>query len=296
MNLTAENYYTSEADIEYMSCSQYQGFLECEAKQLAKIHGRWEEEPSEALIVGNYFHTAFESAEAHQKFCDEHFNKIFKSKVNAKTGEMTVTGKYAPYETADRMIATAKRDPFIQKFINMQGEHERIMTGELFGVKWRIRIDKYVPDFFGSRLILDWKTTANIYETKYNSATKEHESFIDFYGYMTRAAVYAEIEKQRTGSSDDCELYIIAISKQDPCDKEILRLNGETRDRWDYELDKISGKIQKIQAIKRGEFLPLKCGLCDYCRSIKQITGIISYSKLNPGFRGEREEDVSFAR
>ena len=37
MILTRDNYYTPEADWEYMSCSQYQGWCECEAKQLAKL-------------------------------------------------------------------------------------------------------------------------------------------------------------------------------------------------------------------------------------------------------------------
>ena len=64
MLLTRDNYYTPEADQEYFSCSQYQSFCECEAKAMAKIEGRWQDEPTEALLVGNYFHTYFEGPEA----------------------------------------------------------------------------------------------------------------------------------------------------------------------------------------------------------------------------------------
>lgn len=54
MKLTDENYYSVEADKDFMSCSQYQAFMECEAKQMAKLQGRWVDEPKEAFIVGNY--------------------------------------------------------------------------------------------------------------------------------------------------------------------------------------------------------------------------------------------------
>ena len=37
--LTDANYYSREADMAYMSCSQFQGFAECEAKALAKLQG-----------------------------------------------------------------------------------------------------------------------------------------------------------------------------------------------------------------------------------------------------------------
>lgn len=56
MQLTRDNYYTPEADWEYMSCSQYQGFLQCEAAQMAKLEGRWKGEDTEAFLVGNYRH------------------------------------------------------------------------------------------------------------------------------------------------------------------------------------------------------------------------------------------------
>ena len=163
------------------------------------------------------------------------------------------------------------------------------MTGALFGVPWRIRIDKYVPEYSGTRLILDWKTTANIYETKYNPETRERESFVDFYGYSMRAAVYAEIEKQFTGNTNDAHFIIIAVSKQEYPDKEILSLNH--RARWDYELENIHKRILYIQQLKKREMLPLRCGLCDYCRSTKQLKKIIPYYTLDPQFREGREED-----
>lgn len=290
MELTRDNYYTPEADREYMSCSQYQSFCECEAKAMAKLEGRWTDPDKEAFLVGNYFHTFFEGPEAHAQFTQEHFDKIFKTKViKGKKGEpdqTVVTGKYAPYEQADKMIEVAQNDPLIKSLIDLPGENEKIMTGELWGVPWRIRLDKYVPD---GRMIIDWKTVANISELKWSDAMHEKVTFIDAYGYMMRAAVYTEIEKQNAHSSEDAPFIIVAISKQDYPDKEALYLNH--RQRYDYELEQIKKRLGMIQMIKAGRIKPKRCGCCDYCRATKVLSAIRPYYTLMPDFREEKEDD-----
>ena len=289
MKLTDSNYYTPEADREFMSCSQSQDFLSCEARALAKLQGRYIPEPSEALIVGNYFHTAMESEDAHVDFCRHHFDDIYKYKIDKATGEAIVTGKYAPYAKADEMIDVCFNDPLIKSLIDMPGENEVIMTGELFGVPWKIRLDKYMPD---KRLIVDWKTTADINKTEYNPILGERESFVESLGYMMRAAVYTEIEKQFTGKDTDANFVIVAISKQDPPDKAALLLNH--RQRYDWELEQIEKNMMNIRRIKSGELKPRRCGMCDYCRKTKVLKKIIPYYVLNPKFREEREEELDY--
>lgn len=286
MILTSDNYYSPEADQEYMSCSQYQDFLRCEAAAMAKIHGVYTPTASEALIVGNYFHTALESDEAHKAFCDEHFEDIYKTRQDKKTGELIVTGKYAPYAKADEMLSVAKSDPLISSIIAAPGKHEVIMTGELFGVPWRVRIDKYVAD---SRTIVDWKTAADFGRTEYNPATATRESFLEYLGYLMRAAVYSEIEKQNAKSEDDPKFLIVAISKQDPPDKGVYLLNH--RQRYDYELEIIKTNMERIRRVKSGQVKPRRCGKCEYCRSTKRLTHIVPYYYLSPGNEGEREEE-----
>lgn len=287
MILTRDNYYTPEADWEYMSCSQYQGWCECEAKQLAKLEGRWVDGPKEAFLVGNYFHTHFEGPEAHEQFCQENFENIFKTKTTKAAGTV-ITGKYAPFEQADKMIAVAEKDPLIRSLLELPGENEMIMHGQLFGVPWRIRVDKYVPD---GRLVIDYKTVANINELKWSNELREKVTFIDAYGYMMRAAVYSEIEKQYAGADTDPHFIIIAISKQDYPDKDVLELNH--RQRYDYELEQIKERIQHIQRVKDGSLKPTRCGCCDYCRATKRLFSIRPYFKLMPEFREGREEDYA---
>lgn len=60
MELTAENYYSPEANAEYMSVSQFKSFagtdgkLACEAEAMAELRGEWEMKKTTALMVGSY--------------------------------------------------------------------------------------------------------------------------------------------------------------------------------------------------------------------------------------------------
>lgn len=286
MKLTRDNYYTPEADVEYMSCSQYQSFLTCEAATMAKLRGKYVPSDSEALIVGNYFHTAMESEEAHKSFCEEHFDDIYKSKVDKKTGEIIITGKYAPYAAADSMLEVCFKDPLIKSLIDMPGENEVIMTGELFGCKWRTRLDKYCKD---ARIIIDWKTCADINKTEYTPILGERESFVEALGYLMRAAIYTEIEKQFTGNDTDPNFIIVAVSKQNPPDKAALLLNH--RQRYDYELEQVQKNMARILSVKMGRVKPKRCGGCEYCRATKVLKKIVPYYTLNPKFKEDREEE-----
>lgn len=287
--LTRDNYYSREADMAYMSCSQYQGWLECEAAMVAKLQGRFTAEPSEAFLVGNYVHSYLESEEAHDEFLRENFDSIFKTKTDKKTGETIVTGKYAPFEKADNMLAAFYRSPIIKRYIDAPGENEKIMYGEIFGMPWRIRIDKYIPS---QNTILDYKTCADLNKVEYNPATGQKESFIETYGYVMRAAVYTEIYKQFENKDIDPYFLLLCVTKQDIPDIDIFMLNH--RERYDFELETLKTKLARIKRVKEGSVKPIRCGKCDYCRSTKVIKRIRPYWELTPGFEGEREEDEYF--
>lgn len=288
MILTRDNYYTPQADREYLSCSQYEDFLSCEARTLAKIQSRFAREETEAFLVGNYFHTYFEGPDAHEEFCQMHFDKIFKTKTTKARGT-EITGKRAAFEQADKMIAAAEAEPAIRKLIDMPGENELIMTGNLFGkYPWKIRLDKYIADM---RWIIDWKTVANIQEEIWMPGLGKKSTFVEAFNYLFRAAVYCEIEKQFTGNSTDPIFNLVCISKQDPPDKEIISLNH--RQRLDLELDKVHENIARIQNIKDGIIKPKRCGYCDYCRGTKKLARIMPYYELEKGSRPPREDEYS---
>lgn len=289
LDLTSDNYYTPEADIEYMSCSQYEDFLDCEAMAMAKLDKRFVRADSDAFLVGNYFHTYFEGPDAHRQFCDDHFYDVFKTKTTKSRGT-EVTGKYAPYVQADKMIAAAEADKSIKKLIDMPGHNEIIMHGKLFGkYPWKIKLDKYIES--PVRMIIDWKTVANIWETTWDPEAGEKVTFVERFRYLMRAAVYCEIEKQFTGNKTDPVFWLVCLSKQDPVDKEIISLNH--RQQMDVELEKIHDNMARIQNIKSGVLKPKRCGHCEYCRSTKKLSEPIEYWKLEPGHRDPRQEDYA---
>ena len=327
MILTQDNYYTPEADMEYMSCSQYQGWQECEAKQLAKLQGRWVDEPSQAFLVGNFFHSYFEGEDAHAKFKRENLDIFTKSSVK-KYNSMCeavalqramgiVSDKnpeeelqlLAPYEQALKMIEVAEKDPLIKQFIDMQGQNEIFMTGEICGTKWRMKMDKYIPD---TRFIIDYKTVANIWETSYNPIKQVRQTFVEMYGYLFRAAVYSLVECQnslmvdhegelkkmtfneafaqlKNGELNLPQFFLICVSKQDYPDKEILFVNHEQQ--YIAEIESIPKNLFRFNMIKEGRTLPKRCGGCDYCRATKILEKVIPYYELSPEFRSEREYD-----
>ena len=58
MILTAENYYSQEANLAYMSASQFKAFDRCEAAALAELRGEYIPPASTALLVGGHVDTA----------------------------------------------------------------------------------------------------------------------------------------------------------------------------------------------------------------------------------------------
>lgn len=283
--LTDENYYSREADIHYMSCSQFQSFEKCEAATIAKMRGLWQpEKESDALFLGRYFHSFFEGKEALDRFCAENFEKIYKTKTDKKTGETQITGKYAPIIQLDLCIEAVLQDPFMKEILAWPGENEKPMIGYVGGVPWRMKMDKYCAN---RRTIIDYKTSGNLWELYYNPQTKARQTFIEEYGYMMRAAVYGEIERQNAGKDSFPTFLILAVSKQDPPDKDVIYLNDDVR--WAFELEEVGRKIARYQQIKEGHLQPKRCGVCEYCRKTKKIKKIKMYTDLMPEFRYDAE-------
>jgi hypothetical protein len=57
MELNSNNYFSKEANIEYISVSQYKAFLSCEAREMACLIGEWNNvAKSDALMFGSLLH------------------------------------------------------------------------------------------------------------------------------------------------------------------------------------------------------------------------------------------------
>lgn len=266
LSLNRSNYHSLEASREYMSRGQYLDFLKCEAAAVAVLRGEWVEEVSDALLVGQYVHTFNDGTRS--EFISEH-PEMFK-----KDG-----GLRAPFVVADKMIKTLQKDDFAMYVL--EGQKEVIFTAEMFGCHWKVMIDSYNPE---KRRSVDLKTTRSITDKAWSDEDHAKVSFIEKYGYLVQATLYSEVERIATGRppGDWFDFYIVAVSKQDVPDKEVISLVDP--ERYFVELINIQNNMKRILSVKNGEVEPEYCGHCDYCLSVKKLSRAIHYKELCPDF------------
>lgn len=259
MDLNNQNYHSNEANRYYMSNSQYKDFLDCEAAAMAKISGALITPPNDACLLGSYVHAWVEGTLDEFK---EQNTALFKS-----NGEL-----YAKYENANSMIETLRNDAFIQ-FI-LQGQKEIIMTAEMFGTPWKVKLDVYNPE---RGRFADLKTVANIRGKHWDKRQGAYVSFVEAFNYIRQMSIYAEIEKRVTGREEWIEPLIVAISKEEVPDKEVIGLDPH---RMKMELEEVEQNMERIVAVKSGYEQPKRCEHCNYCKRSKQLRTITHYSDL----------------
>lgn len=261
MIVTAENYYSKAADKEYISVSQYKNFcgtagkIPCEAQALAYLNGEWQREKTTSLLVGSYVDAHFEGT---LDIFKAHNPEIF-----TKTGSLK-----AEYKHAEEIINRIERDEYFMKY--MSGEKQVIMTGNIGGERWKIKIDSYIPDV----CIVDLKVMKSIRDIFW-LRDAGYMDFIQYWGYDIQGAVYQEIVRQNTGKK--LPFFIAAVSKEKEPDIEIIGIDdGHLREK----LIEVESNVSKIAALKSGEYDPVRCERCDYCKHTKVLTSPIHYSEL----------------
>lgn len=253
MKLTENNYHSIKANQAYMSVSQFKAFKDCEAAALAQIRGEWDRPKTTALLEGSYLDAHF--AGTLPEFLTDHPEIL-----NKRTGELK-----SEYRKARAAIEIAESDPGFMEYLS--GEPQNILTGELFGERWKAK-----PDFTFPDKLVDLKYMRDI---KSIFKDGERKTFIDAWGYHIQGFVYQQLEKQRTGEIKP--FYLAVITKEDPADHMIIELP-----QW---LLNSAGQIVKhytpiFGALKRGEEEPEHCGACAYCRSTKKVTKPLAYEDL----------------
>lgn len=265
MKLNNKNYYSIEANQEYISVSQYKDFFGsyaykgCENQAIAKIRGEYKEEPSTALLVGSYVDSYFEGTL--EQFKQEH------PEILKKDGTLK-----AEYIKADIMIARCKRDKKFMQY--MSGEKQVIMTAEILGSKWKIKMDSYIPN----KAIVDLKTVDDMYKPVYCGRENGKLSFIQARGYDFQLAIYQKVVEMNTGKRLPC--FIAAVDKKEVPAIEIISLS---QNELDGAIAGLDIGIKRIRLLKSGQAEPEKCGRCDYCKDTKIIQKPISMDDLIKG-------------
>ena len=268
MKLTNENYFSVESNQEYMSASSFKDFMKCEVDALKKVNGEVVEEPSKAMLVGSYVDAYFSGE------MDDFKKKnpqIFK-----KDGTLL-----KDFEQANDIIKAIESDSFFMDY--MRGEKQKIMTGIIAGVKFKIKIDCLLKN-----IIVDQKVMASIREPIWveRDGRNVKTDFVDAFGYDIQGAIYQEIVRQNTGILMP---FVLAVAtKEENPDKAIIQIDQYWLDR---ALKVVEGLAPRFDAIKKGIVEPQGCGRCPSCRKDLILDSVVSYEQLFHKVREEENED-----
>ena len=271
LKLNEDNYYSKEADIDYMSVSQLKNFLPiapakkpCEARAVAELNGEYIRPQTDALTIGSYIDTKLTGTQEEFEAFKEAHPEIISSR-GATKGELK-----ANFKIADEMVERAWKDRenggiFLKA---LDGEKQKIFIGEIFGFPFKAKLD-----CLGDGYITDLKTTESINKRYYANGWY---NFIDFWGYTFQGAIYQELVYQNTGKK--LPFYIAAISKENNPDLGLFQIPQENLDIAMTYIDK--DKLQRVQDLKNGTIAPQRCENCDYCRATKVIKAPVDYNTI----------------
>ena len=249
MILTPENYYSPKANQEYFSTSQIKTFAECPARAMAELRGEYVRPETAALLIGSYVDSYFEGTL--DQFIIEHPG-VFKRDGTLK----------ADYERANVMIKRAEADPVFMEY--MKGQKQVIITGEIDGYPFKIKMDVHNPEF-----ITDLKTCAS-FAPVYKPG-EGRLSFIEAYGYTLQGAIYQAIEGHNK------PFYIAAITKEQQPDIAVVQVGQEY---LDMEMKILRENLPYYDAVKSGVIEPTRCEHCAYCKATRKLTGPISLEEF----------------
>ena len=246
MKLTNGNYFSPDANRSFWSVSQFKEFDKCEALGLASAQGRFHRETTDALLIGSYVDAYF--TDGMEKFQSEHEGEMFTQK-----GTL-----YAKYEPANKCINAVECQPLMMEYL--EGDKQTIMTGKLFGVDWKIKMD-----VFNGERIVDLKCMKN-FEPVYKEGFG-HISWVEAWGYDIQGAVYQKVVELNTGKR--LPFYIVGVTKEKVPDVTVLQIPQPV---LDTALKIVESKIDRFDLIKTGEIEAEGCGHCEYCKSVKVLT------------------------
>lgn len=268
--LTNENYHGIEARTRYMGYSQFKDFLECEKRAMARIRGEIEDKSSPALLFGSYVDNWFSHEIPMEKFVVDH------PEMFTKQGTLK-----SDYRNVEAVIAAIEGDPLLLQYLG--GEHQVIMTGEIAGVPFKIKIDVYHPN----KAIVDQKIMKDMKDVWVETVDKDGNrrsvktNFVMAWRYDLEGAIYQEIERQQhlreTGEDRKLPFILAVTTKEDVPDKELIRID---QDVLDEALVEVIAKAPGFNAMKKGEIEPKGCGVCETCRKGKMLTGVFNYKKV----------------
>lgn len=245
MILTKENYFSADADYEYMGTSQFKQFEKCSATAMAILRGEYIREVTVSMLIGSYVDAYFEGSL--DKFKTEH-PEIFKRDGSLKS----------EFVHAEQIIERIERDAFFMK--QLSGEKQVVMTGTISGVKVKIKVDSLLPD-----RIVDLKIMKD-----FSPIFVEGQGrlpWFEAWRYDLQGAIYQEIVRQNTG--EKLPFYLAAATSEKTPNIDVFLIED---DLLEYELSQFKTNAPAYDAMKKGVLYPERCERCDYCKATKVLS------------------------
>lgn len=250
-------YYSVEANKQWCSASQYKDIIGfpvkpgCEERAIKTINGEYVPEVTKALLMGSLLDALWENDDP--DYIMERFPDCVASRGTTK-GQLKAEYK----QIIDIYQMTLKSEKFCSY---MSGDKQKVFTGEIEGLPFKIKIDSFIP----GKAIVDLKTTQTLDRNHriYIADSGERLPFYMAYGYDIQLAIYREIVKQNTG--DDLRCYLAVADKQSHPICDIIELPGKL---LDEAIESVRRNCEHIIMLKNGEIEPIRCESsdCDYCR------------------------------
>jgi len=201
---------------------------------------------SQALMVGQYVDAALTGDL--DEWCGCH------PEIKKRDGTLK-----AEFLQASEMVGRANRDELFMNFL--EGEHQTILTADLFGVPFKAKLDVLGPD-----RIVDLKTVRDL-----KSQYLPGQGRVDFataWDWPLQMAIYQKIYEKNEGVKLPC--YLAVITKETPADIRIIQIEQE---RMDAEIAWLEQKLPRYEAIKNGVIDPERCEVCEWCRESRILMG-----------------------
>lgn len=272
LKLTDANYYSQEANWQYMSTSQFKAFRKCESAAMAELRGEWGRKDTTALLVGSYVDAYF-SGELEQ-FTEAH-PELFKRDGTLK----------ADFQNAQSIAERLESDELAKMLLS--GRHQVIKTGKIGGVWFKAKYDSLLSAVqveaicrkfpqvrnlvpFGGAVIVDLKCMRN-FDDVWDELAHSRVSFVNYWGYDIQGAIYQKLDKRAA------PFVIVGVTKDAEPDIEAMYIPD---DDMAFRLAEVEEYSPRYDAIKKGEIAPVGCGECAYCRSVKKLSAIKHYTRL----------------
>ncbi|MBO7709350.1 MAG: PD-(D/E)XK nuclease-like domain-containing protein, partial [Lachnospiraceae bacterium] len=229
MQLNEQNYFSREADQAFFSASQIKSFKKCEAATMTALRGDYVRPMSQALLQGQFVDEALTGDFGEWAM---HHPEISKRDGNLK----------AEFMLCQEMVSRARRDPLFMSF--MDGEHQVILTADLFGVPFKAKFDVLGPD-----KIVDLKTVKDL-SAKYLPG-QGRVDFATAWDWPLQMAIYQQIYEKVEGVRLPC--YLAVITKETPADIRLVQIEQE---RMDAEMAWLEQALPRYEMIKDGAIDP----------------------------------------